>query len=174
MRIETERLILRSFDMADAVDLYTILGDAETMAYVEPPYNLKQTEAFLRDFCMGRQGALAAVLRKTGQVIGYLLFKELEPGVREIGWIFSHDFWRQGYAYEACSTLVRYAFEELNVHKLVAETIDHVKSAGLMRKLGMQREGIQRLHTTDNEGRWQDLHLYGLLETDYHADLTEA
>lgn len=170
MKIETDRLLLRSFDMSDAVDLFTILGDAETMAYVEPPYDLKKTEAFLRDFCMGRQGALAAVLRETDHVIGYLLFKELEPGVREIGWIIRRDVWRHGYAYEACSALVRYAFEELGMHKLVAESIDSVKSAGLMRKLGMQCEGVQRLHTTDNEGRWQDLHLYGLLETDYHAN----
>ena len=167
--IQTERLTLRPFEMTDAQELLAIFGDAETMAYIEPPYDLARTEEFLRSFCIGRQGALAAVLRATGQVIGYLLFKETEPGVRELGWIFNRSFWRQGYAYEACRALVRYAFEELGSHKLFAETVDPIKSVGLMRKLGMTLEGVQRLHTTDNEGRWQDLYLYGMLETDYHA-----
>ena len=153
--------------MTDAPGLQAILGDAETMAFVEPPYDPERTEAFLRDFCIGRRGALAATLREMGQLIGYLLFKPLEPDVYELGWIFHQDFWRQGYAYEACSALVRYAFEELHAHKVTAETIDPVKSAGLMRKLGMRLEGVQRLHTTDNEGCWRDLHLYGLLREEY-------
>ena len=166
MTIQTERLTLRRFTMADAPALQAILGDAETMAFVEPPYDLARTEAFLRDFCIGRQGAMAVALRASGQVIGYLLFKPLEPDVYELGWIFHRDFWRQGYAYEAVSALIRYTFEALGAHKVTAETIDPVKSAGLMKKLGMRLEGVQRLHTRDNAGAWRDLHLYGLLRAD--------
>lgn len=167
MTMETERLTIRPFAPTDAPDLQAILGDAETMAFLEPPYDLAKTEAFLRDFCIGRQGARVAALRETGQVIGYLLFKPLEPGVYELGWIFNRAFWRQGYAYEACSALVRHAFEALGAHKVTAETIDPVRSAGLMRKLGMRLEGVQRLHTRDNDGQWRDVHLYGLLREEY-------
>lgn len=167
MNMETKRLTIRPFEAADAPALQAILGDAETMAFVEPPYDLARTEAFLRDFCIGRRGAMAAALRETGQVIGYLLFKPLEPELYELGWIFHRGYWRQGYAYEAVSALMRYAFEELHVHKLMAETIDPVKSAGLMRKLGMRPEGVQRLQVRDQEGRWRDLYLYGMLRTEY-------
>ena len=167
MTIQTERLTIRYFEMADADALQAILGDQETMTFVEPPYTHQQTEAFLRDFCIGRQGALAAALRETGQVIGYLLFKPLDEGVWELGWIFHRAFWRQGYAYEACAALTRHAFEALHAHKLTAETVDPVKSAGLMKKLGMHLEGVQRLHTRDNEGQWRDLYVYGLLRTEY-------
>lgn len=167
MAIQTERLILRPFEGTDLDALQAILGDQETMTFVEPPYEIRQTEAFLRDFCIGRRGALAAALRETGQVIGYLLFKPLEEGVYELGWIFHRAFWRQGYAYEACAALTRYAFEALHAHKLVAETIDPVKSAGLMKKLGMRLEGVQRLQVRDYEGRWHDMYLYGLLRTEY-------
>ena len=165
--IHTERLVIRPFEATDAQALQAILGDAETMAFLEPPYDLARTEKFLRDFCIGRQGAMAAALRETGQVIGYLLFNALEEGVYELGWIFHRAFWRQGYAYEATRALTRRAFEELQAHKVVAETIDPVKSVGLMKKLGMRLEGVQRLHTKDNEGRWRDLHLYGLLRDEY-------
>ncbi|MCH5287702.1 MAG: GNAT family N-acetyltransferase [Christensenellaceae bacterium] len=167
MKIETERLTLRPFETADAPALQAILGDAETMAFMEPPYDLARTEAFLRDFCIGRQGAVAAALRETGQVIGYLLFNPLEAGIYELGWIINRGCWRQGYAYEAVSALIRYAFEELGAHKLMAETIDPVRSAGLMRKLGMRLEGVQRQQVRDQEGRWQDMQLYGLLRSEY-------
>lgn len=55
------------------------------------------------------------------------------------------------------------AFFSLHAHKLLAETIDPLKSAGLMRKLGMELEGVQRGQVKDNGGQWVDLYLYGLL-----------
>lgn len=35
---------------------------------------------------------------------------------------------------------------------------------GLMKKLGMQQEGIQRSQTVDPRGNWADMYLYGLLK----------
>ena len=60
MRFETERMMVRSFQEGDLPDLQEILGDAQTMVYMEPPYTLEQTARFLQDFCIGRKGALAA------------------------------------------------------------------------------------------------------------------
>lgn len=164
--IETARLRIRAFCPDDAEGLHAILGDDETMENCEPAYTPEKTERFLQEFCIGRGGALAATLRDGGGLIGYILFKEMEAGVYEIGWIFRRDCWRQGYAYEACAAVVRCAFEQLNAHKLMAEAIDGVKSVGLMEKLGMRREGIQRSHTRDNQGVWRDLYLYGMLRED--------
>lgn len=42
-----------------------------------------------------------------------------------------------------------------------------MKSVGLMQKLGMQPEGIQRSQTKDIHGNWADLYFYGLLEDDW-------
>ena len=144
MRFETERMMVRSFQEGDLPDLQEILGDAQTMVYMEPPYTLEQTARFLQDFCIGRKGALAAEDKASGRVIGYLLCNEIQDDIYEIGWIFNRRIWRQGYAYEACCSLVDYAFFSLHAHKLLAETIDPLKSAGLMRKLGMELEGVQR------------------------------
>ena len=49
----------------------------------------------------------------------------------------------------------------------MAETIDPVKSVGLMKKLGMQQEGVQRSQTKNRQGQWTDLYLYGLLREDW-------
>lgn len=163
MELNTPRLMIRDFLPEDVHDLHEIFGDAQTMMYCEPAYDFEKTKRFLADFCIGRKGAVGAVHRKSGKLIGYLLFNQSDKGVYEIGWIFNRQYWRQGYAHEACKALIDHAFDELAAHKVFAEAIDANKSVGLMKKLGMQPEGVQRKQTKDNEGHWADLYFYGLL-----------
>lgn len=167
MYIETKRLIIRDFTAEDASDLHEILGDEETMENMEPAYTFEKTRNFLETFCIGRKGAIGAVCKNNGKLIGYILFHEADEDVYEIGWIFNKAYWHQGYAYEACAKVIDYAFSQRKAHKVFAETIDGVKSVGLMKKLGMQPEGIQRSHTKDNQGSWRDFYLYGLLREDW-------
>lgn len=166
MYLETERMTVRDFAMDDLEDLQAILGDEETMAYSEPTYTRERTAAFLRQFCVEKKGAVAAVLKATGRVIGYILFHELDEGVYEMGWFFNRTCWGKGYALEACKAVVDHAFNQQNAHKIFAETIDGGRSVGLMKKLGMKPEGIQRSQVKDRSGTWADLYLYGLLAED--------
>lgn len=170
MYIETDRMIIRDFNHNDVNDLYEIFGDDKTMEQCEPAYSPEKTDKFLKDFCIGRKAAFAAVLKETDKIIGYILFKPVEDEVYEIGWIFNRKYWGKGFAHEACSKLIKYAFGEMNVHKIFAEAIDPIKSVGLMKKLGMKPEGVQISHTRDNLGNWSDLYLYGILKTDYRKD----
>ena len=167
MYIETPRMIIRDFTRSDAADLHDIFGDDEAMENCEPAYDFEKTEKFLTSFCIGRKGAVAAVHKESGKMMGYILFKRQDEGVYEMGWIYNRNYWRQGYAYESCKAVIDYAFTELKAHKILAEAIDAVKSVGLMQKLVMQREGSQRSQTTDNHGNWADLYFYGLLEDDW-------
>lgn len=164
MWMETPRMYIRDFNPKDANDLHEILGDSETMKNCEPAYTFEKTQSFLKEFCIEKSGAFAAVLKPSQKVIGYILFKSWEEDVYEIGWIFNKKYWRNGYAYESCSAVINYGFRDMGLHKVVAETIDGAKSVGLMEKLGMQREGVQRSQTRDDKGNWADLYLYGLLQ----------
>jgi len=166
MNIETQRLTIRDFVPEDAAALHEILSDAETMEFCEPPYTPEQTREFLDEFLIGRHGGAAVVLRESGRLIGYLLFNELEDGLYELGWFFNRAFWRQGYAYEASCAVLDYAFDELDAHKVFAETADAQRAAPLLDKLGMRLEGVQRSQTTDNHGNWLDMYLYGMLRED--------
>lgn len=167
MHLETPRLLIRNFFHEDGGDLQEILGDSETMQYCEPAYDLPQTQKFLDSFCIASHDGVAVVCKETNKVIGYILFKETQEGVYEMGWFFNRNTWGRGYALESCKAVIAYAFETLHAHKIFAETIDGVKSVGLMQKLGMQPEGVQRSHTKDLQGNWADLYLYGLLEQDF-------
>lgn len=165
MHIETPRLTIRDFTPDDTAGLFEILGDAETMEFCEPPYDMERTKKFLTNFCIERHGGAAVALRD-GRLIGYLLFNELGSSVYELGFFFNRAFWRQGYACEASQAVIGYAFDTLRAHKIFAETCDAEKAAPLLEKLGMRLEGVQRSQTTDNHGNYLDLYLYGILRED--------
>ena len=165
MHLTTERLTIRPYTDADLSDFYEIFSDPIVMRDCEPPYDLEKSRHWLRYF-IENPIAFAVVENAGGKLIGHALFKQLPgeaDGIYEIGWIYNRAFWRQGYAYEASRALIDYGFDALALHKICAEPIDPVKSAALMEKLGMRREGLFHRHTKDNEGRWADLYWYAIL-----------
>ncbi|MBE7016582.1 MAG: GNAT family N-acetyltransferase [Ruminococcaceae bacterium] len=162
MNIKTKRLLIRDFRMDDAEDLQEILGDGETMKYSEEAYTLEKTKNFLQEFCIASHGALAAVHAESGRVIGYILFKETEERVYELGWFFNRTYWRQGYAYEACSAVIAHAFGSLKARKIFAETIDAAKSVPLMKKLGMKQEELQAESAEDIFGNPADMWIFAI------------
>ena len=170
MLLETKHMIIRDFSTEDVCDLFDILGDEETMKNCEPAYDLKKTEQFLREFCINKSGAVAAVHKETQKMIGYILFHETAEKVYEIGWIFNKNYWRKGYAYESCYEVMRYALSELRAYRIFAEAIDKIKSKGLMEKLGMTLEEIQKKQTKDNLGNWADLYIYGIARNNWQID----
>ena len=164
MLLRTERLILRPYSPADAEDLHEIFSDPVVMEHCEAPYTLEQTRDVLSYF-IEKELAYAAVLADSGKVIGHLLFHQLPmeaDGIYEMGWFFNRAYWRQGYAYEACAALMECGFQALHLHKICAETIDPVRSVGLMKKLGMSHEGTFRAHTRAPDGSWADVHWYAI------------
>ena len=169
MKIETKRLILREFALDDLADLHEIFSDPIVMEHTEPPYDLAKTRQFLEEFCIEEKGAVAAVCKTKGKLIGYMLFNEHdEPEIYQIGWIFNKDFWGRGLAYEAAAALISHGFEDLKLHKIFARAEDAVKSVGLMKKLGMVCEGVFRKNDKSPDGtKWLDRHYYAILREDY-------
>ncbi|MCE5234944.1 MAG: GNAT family N-acetyltransferase [Eubacteriales bacterium] len=166
--MQTQRLLIRNYEPRDLDDFYEIFSDPIVMEQCEPAYDREKAAHQLR-FFIDRPIAYAVVETRSGKMIGHALFQQMPgeaEGIYEIGWIYNRSFWRRGYAYEASRALIDYGFSRLGLHKVVAETIDPVKSASLMQKLGMKPEGVFRLHTRDNGGKWADVYWYGVLKED--------
>ena len=165
MYSQTERLIIRDYSPSDWQDLHEIFSDPTVMKECEPAYTEEQTREALAYF-IEKDIAYAVTLANSGKVIGHALFAQLPPpdekGIYEIGWIYNRAHWGRGYAYEASNALIGYGFQELNLHKITAETIDPVKSVGLMKKLGMSHEGTFRAHMKNLDGNWSDLYWYAI------------
>lgn len=73
------------------------------------------------------------------------------------------------FAPDAGRALLRYGFEELNLHKVWAEiySIDEPKQR-LFYELGFEREGVHK-ETHFTEGKWVDSLFYGLLRRNFEA-----
>lgn len=75
----------------------------------------------------------------------------------------------EDFAPDAGRTLLKYGFDELNLHKVWSEiySIDTPKQQ-LFFELGFTREGVHR-ETHWTEGQWVDSLFYGLLAKDFKA-----
>lgn len=82
--------------------------------------------------------------RHEQMIIGSAGFKGTPDaqGVIEIGYGVSASFRRRGYAFEAASALVDWAFQQRAVNTVVAEClVENTGSRRILEKLGMQRTG---------------------------------
>ena len=61
---------------------------------------------------------------------------------KEIGWAFNLEYYNNGYASEAALPILKYGFEEVELHRIVATSqLVNVPSYRVMEKIGMRREG---------------------------------
>src|SRR5438128_7677311 len=87
-------------------------------------------------------------------------------GIHNIDWLAAHaitgivigekDCWGKGYATEAMRLRTRYAFRELNLHKLMTEVdTENVASRKALERSGYKTVGIRR-DQSFREGKWKD------------------
>ncbi|MEO9827721.1 MAG: GNAT family N-acetyltransferase [Paracoccaceae bacterium] len=75
---------------------------------------------------------------------------KIPDGDIEIGYCFKRSAWGQGYATEACSRLVRFAFEQTPLDEIVASFYDeHEASRNVLRKVGFIDRGTMRCYGED-------------------------
>ena len=154
MRLETERLILRSFTDADRAPMAAIDADPQVMRFYPETRSRAQTDAMIDSIqaAEARDGFsfLAAELRQTGAFVGLIGMARIgEPLISvlngrpevEIGWRFGADFWGRGLAPEGAQACLEYAWTELQLDEVVAFTFEgNWPSRRVMEKLGMVRD----------------------------------
>jgi len=105
-------------------------------------------------------------------------------GIHEIDWINAHastgimigdkSYWRRGIASEAMRLRTRFAFRELNLHKLSTEVFaDNVASRRALEKAGYRQVGIRREERW-SDGRWHDMWLAEVLRADWERDHAQS
>ena len=113
--------------------------------------------------------ALALVLKAEGRLIGHLLFNPwFAPRTYEIGWVLNRRYHGSGYAMEAAVALLRYGFETLRLHRVIATCQpENVASWRVMEKLGMRREAHFRKCIARGEATWWDEFVYAILAEEW-------
>ncbi|MBM3238455.1 GNAT family N-acetyltransferase [Candidatus Poribacteria bacterium] len=116
----------------------------------------------------------AVRLLDSDDLIGYI---ELDGILwsHQVGWmsiaIGNSQNWGKGYGYEAMQLALRFAFDELNLHRVQLTVFSYNERAiALYEKLGFQREGVYR-EFIQRDGRRYDMYLYGLLRREWKAHI---
>jgi [ribosomal protein S5]-alanine N-acetyltransferase len=163
--IETERLRIRLLTAEDWQDVHAYTSDPVVMTYLpEDVMTEEQTRQFIV-MSMTEDARTYAVDLREDRLIGHIGFHPwYAPRIYEIGWVFHPRYQGQGYATEAAAAMLRYGFESLQVHRVIATCQpENAASSRVMEKLGMQREAHFRKCIYRDE-RWWDEYLYALLE----------
>lgn len=146
--IETERLALRPWTYADRDAFRAMVADPDLMRHLHDsvPLTPAQADDALRDtidrYAEGF-GDWAIVRRDDGLILGESGLTRLpEFGAIEIGYMLAPQVWGQGYATEAATAVMQYAFSHLKLDRLIATTRpDNERSIHVLEKLGMHKEG---------------------------------
>lgn len=104
-----------------------------------------------------------------GEQVGLVTLFNLDHrhGHAELGVYVAPDHQRRGYAVEALRMLIRFAFEEMNLHKVYCTILDsNTGSVHLFERLGFRAEGVRREHAFTG-GRHHDVLLYSLLRSEW-------
>jgi ribosomal-protein-alanine N-acetyltransferase len=126
--IETERLLLKKFEITDAQDQFLLRSNEQCMKYIGKPthksidesielINLKHTNI------VEGSGIDWAIFYKTEQkIIGSIAIHKIDKQNHrgEIGYMLQPAYWNQGIISEALHEIIKYAFNTLNLHSLEA------------------------------------------------------
>ncbi len=106
--------------------------------------------------------------RSDGRFVGQVTVFGVNPDDRraEIGYAFAATEWGHGYAPEAASRAIEWAFTTLGLHRLDAVVVaGNDRSIRVLRRLGFRREGVRREAAVDGPA-FVDLLEYGRLASD--------
>ena len=152
--LETDRLVLRTITEHDVPDHDRHLNTPAVMARLGGVMERHDIEArHAKGMAMYAKDGFSFLfmIEKTpngmgGEMVGYGGLKWVDNahapniGDHEIGWIMREDRWRRGYAYEAVTAILGWAFGRIGAPHVVALTsAANVGSWKLMEKLGMER-----------------------------------
>jgi ribosomal-protein-alanine N-acetyltransferase len=168
MKLETERLLLDTWQSSDWTELRPIAIDVEVMRYINGgvPWSDQEIQSFVdrqvnlyfeRGFCRWK-----LVEKPAGDLIGFcgvgFWRNELDP---EIGWWLARRYWGRGLATEAARRALRDGFERVRLDRIVSIARPaNTASTRIMKKLGLSLEcdfesdGVQLVRYAINRAQY--------------------
>lgn len=146
-------MMLRPVTPADAPLLQTWLSDKALLELVDlgPP-------------CIDQPFQIYIVENASGKAVGWADLHNIDVsnGKAEMGGAIPDPAGR-GLSYRAAKELLRVAFDEVGLHRIVARTLsDNTQAKRLLRLLGFEMEGVER-DSIYRSGRWLDVEVYSKL-----------
>lgn len=148
--LRTQRLILRQWQEKDRLPFAEINADPEVMEHYPACLNKTESDTLMdrisNHIAENGWGLWALEIIDTHEFIGYTGLNivtyetHFTPAI-EIGWRLAKSYWGKGFAFEAATAAMNYAFEVLKLEEVVSFTIPkNQRSERLMQRLGMRRD----------------------------------
>lgn len=154
MIVETERLVLRRFTLADADFMLALMNDPAWLRFIGDRGIRTNDDA--RDYIQSSLlagyerfgfGMYVTELKESGLAIGICgLLKK--PALKDVdlGFAFLPKFWGKGYAFESASAVLALGKNSFGLTRIVAVTSpDNYNSIKVLEKLGFKFEQMLRL-----------------------------
>lgn len=171
-RLETERLVLRRFTVADAEPMYrNWASDGEVTKFLTWPAHtsVEMSEMVLRDwtghYAEESYYQWAIVPKSTREPIGSIsvVSRNDRAELVHIGYCIGRSWWHRGIMSEALRAVMDFFFDEVGVNRVESRHDPRNPHSGaVMRKCGMKYEGTLRQSDRNNQGIC-DASWYGLL-----------
>lgn len=175
--LNTERLILRQPVLSDAQDVFIFRSDPIVQRFNSNPiteiYEAEELISTINEEYERTDGIIWGItLKGVDRVIGLVGFNQWSYHNRAIlGYDLAHEFWGQGIGSEAARRVIRFGFEFMGLNRIEAPTIeDNNESRRMLDKLGFTCEGIRREYSLEDDGKYHDSAMYGLLLSEFIAN----
>ncbi len=179
--IEGVRLRLRRSTPDDAAATYRLANNIEVMHYMEWPSNgsVQETRRYLEG-CAARWDAgtefhWMVELKAAGEVLGSISCRVRGHEV-DFGYLLAQVHWGRGYGSEAAALLVGWLRRQHSIVRIWATTdSENARSAAVLRKAGLQLEGVMRKATLRPNigGPPRDTALYAWVRDDAREGVQE-
>ena len=174
MPIQGEKIYLRAMELSD-MDVYQEMLNDESISqnvggWSFPVSKFEQEHWFQKSVLDPRNKRFSIVLKETDEVVGMVTLTDIDwqnrsafHGIK----LRSSCPKRQGIATDAVMTLMKYAFEEVNLHRLDGSILAYNKaSENLYMKCGWSVEGTKKDAVFRN-GKYHDLNITGITKARY-------
>ena len=151
--IQTERLLLRKLRLEDVYEYYErLFGDADVSRYMlfDPHQDISESlESLQRKLDKYEQGNFycwGITEKDEDSLIGLieLLRFEEKDNSCSFAYMLGCNYWNRGYGTEVLKAVIRFAFEELEVERILVDHMTQNAASGkVMRKAGMKHIGTE-------------------------------
>ncbi len=147
--LQTRRLTLRPFTLADAPHVQAMAGDqrvSQMILNMPYPYQDGMAETWISShselYASRRAIVYAAVLSDTKELIGTISLNQLTEKDGNLGYWLGVPYWGKGYCSEAVEALVEFGFKKLGLPLIYARHLEENLASGrVITKNGFQHKG---------------------------------
>ncbi|MEM1327865.1 MAG: GNAT family protein [Bacteroidota bacterium] len=173
--LETERLRLSKLKVADIPTIIQLANNINIAKYTQNlpnPYFEKDAVFWInlahQSIQNGSKVILAIRNKATDAFMGGMgLHVNSQHHRAELGYWIGEPFWGKGFVTEAVHTMMKYGFNELNLHRIHAHYVkENVGSGRVMEKVGMKREG-ELLEHQYKYGVYHTIVAYGITKEQF-------